>query len=266
MTNNENAIVPVPQDDPEWQGFVNQIVEEMGSDLPDKVIEATELLLAGWPMYKVAKRIGAQTKTVRGWLETYPSMARAVANGRKLLSKWRMAKLEQQFYQAVEKSEEILDLDLTDREVNSKLVGVVAQHARYVISLFAGQKIDVNVTLNESDQTLKAKQDALDYLAQALQSQRSSGEPIEATFRVEDVKPAELTASPMLDQDGNPFYGQLGVLDVDVNGEGLCHICGNRYRSMKSHINKAHSMDSKTYELIFMLEHGTLLLLDSHNE
>ena len=245
-----------PQEDPDWQKIVNQIVAQMGEQMPDQVIQATEMLVAGFPTHDVAKRLGVKTTTVRRWLESYPAMAMAVANGRKLMSVWRMSRLEQQFLQAIDKSEEILDLDLEDRAVNSKLVGVVAQHARFIISLFAGQKIDVNIKVNQGEETLKAKQDALDYLALKLAAQREEDKPIEAVYRVLDANPEE-APTPLLSADGNPAFGQLGVLDTNEEGT-LCHACGKRVPNLAGHVTGAHSLKLSVYEMIYMLTTGTL--------
>ena len=262
MSSDTKALAVTDQKDPEWQEIVNQIVDDLNKeDLPEQVIQATELLLAGWPTYKAAQRLGVKTAAIRKWLQAYPAMALAVANGRKMLSKWRMSKLEQQFLQAIEKSEEILDLDLGDDTVNAKLVATVAQHARYIISLFAGQKIDINVTVEEGTQTLKARNDALAYLAEELAKQRDSGETIEATYRIVDATPEEGKQKPLLDQDGNPPFGKIG--ELDTTGEGtICHICGIREVLFEKHINQVHHMKTKEYELMYMLDLGAVKKAD----
>src|SRR5512139_656747 len=180
-----DEIVKVPdQSDPEWSEIVDKIIDEMGDELPDKVIEATELLLSGYSTYQAAKKVGTSAKTIRQWLEKYPSMAMAVHNGRQLLSKWRMSKLEQQFVMAVRKSEEILALSLRDQDVNARLAGVVGQHARFVMSLFMGQKVDVEIKVTETPQ-VKARNDALDYLAQQMSALGGKAESvIEASYTI----------------------------------------------------------------------------------
>ncbi len=263
MASEDKALANVGgMNDPEWKEIVDKIVNQLdNTDLPEQVVEATELLLAGWPTYKAAKKLGIQPKMIRTWLNTYSAMAMAVANGRKLLSKWRMAKLEQQFVQAMEKSEEILDLDLEDRAVNAKLVGTVAQHARFIISLFAGQKIDVNVKVEEGDQTLKAKEDALAFIADQLAKQRLGETPVEGVYRVVDVTPEEAKNRPLLDENGNPLYGQLGILDTNDEGT-LCHACGERFKFVSIHIGSMHHLDVKNYEIIFMLPLGCIKELE----
>ena len=266
MTANETGLAIFDQTDPEWQEIVGRIVDGLGKDdLPERVVEATELLLAGWPVYKAAKRIGVQTTTIRKWLQVYPAMALAVANGRKLLSQWRMSKLEQQFVQAVAKSEEILDLDLTDKDVNAKLVATVAQHSRYIIGLFAGQKIDVNVIVEEGSQTLKARNDALAYLAEELHRQRDTEQPVEAVYRVIDVDPEEGVQKPLLDQEGNSPHGQTGVLNKNTDGI-LCHICGKRFPQLTLHISTSHRMKVKEYELMYMLDLGAVRKMEEKTD
>src|SRR5512139_2414995 len=165
-----DEIVKAPaNNDPEWLEIIEKLIEEMGDELPDKVIEATELLLCGWTTYQAAKKVGTSAKTIKSWLEKYPTMALAVANGRQLLTKWRLSKLEQQFILAADKSREVLELDLRDQSVNSRLTGVVSQHARFILSMFMGQKVDVEIKVSETPQ-MKARNDALDYIAQQMAS------------------------------------------------------------------------------------------------
>lgn len=262
----DKEIVPVQEitSDDTWRSICDRIVEELHEeDLPDQVIQATELILAGYPLYKVAKQCHVSTSTVRRWMTTYPTMAAAIANGHALLSKWRMGRLEQQFLAAVEKSQEVLGLSLngnnpeTGESVDPKVLTVVAAQARYIIGLFAGQKIDVTVTHEAGDSLFKAKKDALDYIVEQLQQQRdnSDAEPIEAVFRV--IDPKMDNEGPMLDEDGQPFHGELGKLDKNDDGM-LCHICGKRYKALATHILKTHAIGTHEYELIFMLEEGSL--------
>lgn len=242
--------------DTEWAHIVNALVDELDSaDMPDKVVQVTELMLAGWPTYKAAKQVGVSASTVRRWMTRYPTMAAVLSNGKKLLSVYRMAKLEQQYAAAVERSQEILDVDLADELVNSKILTVVAAQARYIIGLFAGQKVDVTVTHELGDTVMKAKEDALDYIAQGLAEQRggASVEPIEATYRIVDGKIDD--DGPMLEPDGGSPFGELGELDVDHNGI-LCHICGNRYKSMHTHLSNKHNMTTNEYEILYLLEEG----------
>lgn len=250
-----DEIVKVPdQNDPEWSEIVDKIIEEMGEELPDKVIEATELLLSGYSTYQAAKKVGTSAKTIRQWLEKYPSMAMAVRNGRQLLSKWRMSKLEQQFVLAAAKSQEILDLSLRDQDVNARLVGVVGQHARFVMSLFMGQKLDVEIKVTETPQ-VKARNDALDYLAQQVAAMGGRPENvIEGSYIV--VTPDKSTGMPLLDERGNPYYGKLGELDRNEEGV-LCHICGHRSLHPVQHI-VSHKISVVDYSLVFMISKDDL--------
>jgi len=239
-----------------WNDIVEQLLNEVcESDLPENVVKATEYLLAGWSTRQVADELNITSRTVKDWMRKYATMAMAVRNGRKLLSKWRLSRLEQQFVQAVEKSREILSLELEDDTVNSKLVATIAQHARFIISLFAGQKIDVNINFPGADQTLKAKADALDYLAEALARQREGEEPIEASYEVVEVNSRE--HQPLLDEEGHPFFGKIGQIDTTDEGT-LCHICGQRHKQFGLHISSIHKIKYQEYELVYMLPLGTI--------
>lgn len=253
---NDSDITPSDIDsDNEWREIVNQIIETLDTnDLPDDVIQATEYMIAGWPTYKIAKKLNTSKHTIRYWLSKYPAMAAAVQQGRELMSRWRLARLEQQFLLAVNRSEEILELKLNDKSVNPKILGLIAQHARFVIGLFAGKKIDINVKVEEERPQLKAKEDALQYLAEQLQKQRDSDEPIEATYRVVDPKVNE---GPLLDENGEPNFGELGELDVNDDGV-MCHICGKRFSYLSIHIRKKHHISNEIYEVTFMLERGAV--------
>lgn len=262
-------IVPVrlPDEiaDKEWNVVVDSIVRELAwPDIPEKVIRATELLLTGHPVYIVAKKLGVKTDTVRLWLSQYPTMAMAVANGRALLSKWRMSKLEQQFLTAVDRSNEILDVSLTGTiddggaepvDVDPKVMATIAQHARYIIGLFAGQKIDVQVTHELGDTVLEASQGALEYIAQRIAEKRdrSDVEPIEAVVRV--IDPRLDNSAPLLQSNGTTHFGELGVLDRNDSGT-LCHICGDRFKSFAKHLRDRHTMSAAEYELTYMLDEG----------
>jgi hypothetical protein len=245
-----DEIVKVPDtNDPEWSEIVDKLIDEMGEELPDKVIEATELLLSGYSTHQAARKIGSSPRTIRQWLEKYPTMAMAVRNGRQLLTKWRLSKLEQQFVLAADKSREILELSMRDSDVNAKLVGVVGQHARFILSMFMGQKIDIDIQVTETPQ-LKARNDALAYLAQQMASMGGKRENvIEASYTV--VTPEKTTGQPLLDERGDPFFGKLGELDRNTDGV-LCHICGQRSKHPIQHI-VSHRIGIMDYCLVFMI-------------
>lgn len=255
-------VIPVTGDE-EWSEIVNRIADELTIDnLPDRVIEATEYLLAGWPIYKVAGKLEVGSDTIRRWLSSYPTMAAAIANGRKLLTKWRMSKLEQQFMSAIERSQEVLDLSLDGtnskgNKVDPKVLTVIAAQSRYVIGLFAGQKVDVEVRHELGDTVLKAKNDALAYLADRLAEQqvRADSEPIETTFRIIDAK--RETTGPVLDERGDPPFGKLGKIDKTDDGV-LCHICGKRLKAIVKHLLTAHDVTVEDYETLYLLEEGSL--------
>lgn len=269
MTENDKALVPAKHDD-NWQAITDELVAQLtGEDLPDKVVKATEMLLAGYPTYKVAKKLYVSSQTIRRWMTTYPLMSAVIAKGRAALSQWRMQKLEQQFLSAVERSEEILNLPLDGvisdlgedgAKVDPKVLTVVAAQSRYIIGLFAGQKIDIDVHHDYSDAIVKAKTDALQYITDRLLEQQAKAidEPIETTFRVIDNKSND--SGPMLDDEGNPPFGEFGIMDTDEDGT-LCHICGRRYKSLQKHVLTAHNMSTSEYEELYMIEPGTLYKL-----
>jgi hypothetical protein len=268
--NFSTAIVPLPENDDtnlltvddigpdtEWVDIVNTIVDTLQTgDTPDEVVEAAEYMIAGWPTYKIAKRMNVSSRTIRRWLTRYPAMAAAVSQGRKLLSSWRMARLEQQFLTAVERSQEVLDVALNDGDVNPKVMGLIAQHSRFVLGLFAGQQIDINVRIEENTPVLKAKREALAFLASELAKQRQGAEdePIEAVYRVIDEKEE---VGPLLDEKGDPHFGILGEIDVSEDG-ALCHVCGKRFKVLSLHVRKKHNISEEAYEITFLLERGAV--------
>lgn len=244
-----------PDQDRTWREIIEGITEQLGTDeIPDVVIEAVELLLSGYPTREVASMLDVRPATIQKWIKQYPQIAVILADSRNSLIRWRMNVLDQQFLQAVRKSGDILNLDLTDENVNSKLVTAIGQHARYILGLFAGQKIDIKVTHGLDDTLLRARQDALQYLIDGITKQRDAEEPITTTFRVLDNKS---DSGPLLDENGQPFYGQLGSLTTGEQGF-QCHICGKYYKWLQKHIISAHEIDTESYELTFLLEPGSL--------
>lgn len=250
-------------DSEDWQTIVDQLVDELTSqDLPDKVVQAAEMMLAGYPLYKVARKVNVTSPTVRRWLSAYPTLAAVVANGRKLLSTWRLARLEQQFLTALERSQEVLEVSLDGetsdgKRVNPKILTVVAAQARYIIGLFAGQQQNITVTHEMGDTVMQAREDALAYLAQKLAEQRqhASLEPVEAVYRV--IDPRMDNNGPMLDEQGRPPFGEMG--ELDVAGEGtLCHVCGGRYKSFAKHLLVSHNLSAEEYETLYLFPEGSV--------
>jgi len=258
------ALVPLSAVE-EWHSIVDRVIDELdGEEYPDDVLKAAEYLICGWPTYKVAERIGRRKDTIRGWLSRYPKMAVAVNFGQRELHRWRMARLEQQFISAVEASQDILDLGTPHRTVENmdgvdpKILALKGQQARFIISLFAGQKVDLKIRSPSDEQPqLKAQKDALDYLATRIAGELDNtiiARP-ETTYRVIDVNTD--THGPLLDTHGNPFYGTLGEFDQNEGGT-LCHICGERQKKLYIHVTKGHKMKGREYEMVFMLDRGTL--------
>lgn len=261
-----------------WQQITNDLVEKLeGEDLPEKVIKATEYLVCGWPLYKISDRIGSNSSTIRSWLKKYPIMALAVAEGQKALHLWRLAQLEQQFLTSLEVSQELFDAiegewvevetdEGTVREwkpTNHKLLAAKAMHARFIIGLFAGQKLKIDIkTAEDETLPLKAGVDALDYLIDGISNRldKSKSNPIETVIRIVDTKSD--TDTPIVDEEGDPFYGILGKLEIDESGV-LCHICGKRSPNIRQHIGGAHKMSPFDYEVTFMIPQGELARANS---
>jgi len=262
-----NDIVPKGEpitSDEEWQSIVEKLVNELRpSELPDKVVRATEYLLSGWPRYKVARQLHVDTATIRNWITEYPSVAATLALRDKLLTKWRLGKLEQQFQLAMERSEEILNMELDGTYVNRdgeksyanpKVLPVLAAQVRYMIGLAVGQKLDIRVTHEMGETVLKARQDALDYLADRLSEK---DEPVEVTYRVIDER--RDTVGPVLNEHGEPPFGKMGELDTNEEGT-QCHVCGKRFNGtgLVKHISAAHDTTVEDYELLYMLPEGAV--------
>lgn len=267
MADNNSALIIPEEHQANWNYIVSTLLEDLEeTDLPDKVLRATELLINGYPLYKVAKEIRVSKDTVRDWLTKYPAMTAAIAHSKKLLVSYRMSMMEQQFVKAVEKSQEIMELELRNALVdpegnespwtyNTKLAGIQAQHARFIISLFMGQKQDIQIGLNEETrELLQGNRDALDYIAGQLAKQRDDEEVIEVSYRVVDE--ANPTG-PLLDGDGNPHYGSLGELDTNDAGT-QCHICGERFKQLAIHIRTGEKMSIEAYESAFLLDRGSV--------
>lgn len=253
----DKAIVPAGLNGT-WAEMVDRLAEEMVNEpLPDKVIRAAELLVSGYPIQKTAAELKVTAPTVRRWLSTYPTLAAIVADRKKQLVQWRMGQLEEQFLKAIGVSRKVLDTDLTGFGVDPKTLTVVAAQARYIIGLFAGQKVDVQVTHELGETVLSAKRDALDYLASRLAEQRGTAdtEPIEAVYRVIDEKIDN--NAPLLDERGNPPFGKLGEYTVDDGGT-QCHLCGSYYKDLYKHVLLKHGMGSSEYEIAYMLDESSL--------
>lgn len=244
----------------EWQTIIDNIVDQLDGDIPDEVIKAAEYLICGWPTHKIAERLNKKKSTIRGWLTHYPEMAVAVNYGQRELHRWRLAQLEQQFLTSLETSQRILDSGaITDEgnELDPKVLAIQAQQARFIISLFAGQKMDLKVRGPSDDRpTLKAQKDALDYIAEQVTDKLNTVEARpETTYRVVDIHSGIL--GPLLDDKGDPFHGVLGEFDQNDDGT-LCHVCGKRASKLYMHITKGHKMKAREYEIVFMLDKDSL--------
>jgi hypothetical protein len=247
----------------DWRTIITDLSAQIAEDdLPDKVSKFTEHLISGYSVNDAARRVRISQQTAQSWLAKYPKIAELASKGRELLSSWRMTRLEQQFLQAIDRSEEILavNLDGTDKngnKVDPKVLTVVAAQARYMIGLFASQQRDITVTHQMGDTVLKAREDALEYLASQLKDHvdGSIAEPVEVAYTV--ISPRVDNHGPLLREDGEPNFGQFGELDIAESGT-LCHVCGRRTRNLVAHAKQAHTMSRRDYETLYMLEDGTL--------
>lgn len=258
-----SALVPLSAA-AEWQTIVNNVLDQFDREIPDDVVKATEYLICGWPLYKVANRLNRSVSTIRGWLTQHPEMAVAVNYGQRELQRWRMAQLEKQFVSAVTASQDILDLGTPYRgpienldSVDPKILALKAQQARFIISLFAGQQIDVKVkSPSDEKPALKAQKDALDYLATRIAGELDNTVIArETTYRVIDVNTD--SNGPLLDTNGDPFHGELGTFDSNELGT-ICHVCGQREKHLYLHVTKGHKMKEREYEMVFMIDRGGL--------
>lgn len=184
-------------------------------------------------------------------------MACVLADQRNSLIRWRMNQLDRQFLNAAQRSQEILEIPISGHSesgpVNTKILTAIGQHVRFIMGLYAGQKIDVNVTHHHEGVVLQAQDEALDYVANRLAEARDKEEPIEATYRIIDAKH---DTGPLFDKDGEPHHGRMGVLDKNEDGY-LCHICGERRKRLDKHIENVHNLTPDIYELNFILEEGS---------
>jgi len=263
--NDSIALVPLSAAG-EWQTIIDKVVDDLDDDIPDKVIRAAEYLICGWPTHKIAERLNTKKETIRGWLTRYPKMAVAVNYGQRELYRWRMAQLAQEFLTALDVSQRILDLgsgmktteDLEKLEsLDPKILAIQAQQARFIISLFAGQKMDLRIKSPSDDRpALKAQKDALDYIAEQITDKLGTIEARpETTYRVIDISSG--VRGPLLDDKGDPFHGKLGEVDQKEEGT-LCHVCGERVTKLYMHVTKGHKMKVREYEIVFMLDKDSL--------
>lgn len=256
MTTNSLATFD-PIEDKQWNQIVEKIINDIDAEdenIPDKVIKAVECLLAGFSLTDAAKYIEVHPRTIKRWIGRYPAIPKVLAEHQTSLAKWRMGRLERQLLKALECSERLLDIDPTSKDcsVDTKVLAAQAMHARFIINLFTGQKIDVHVTHDIADDLkLKASQGAMEYIAERTAEllKAEDTEAIDATFR--DVN------EPLQNETGEPNFGKTGMLDTDKGGT-LCHICGKRFRYLRAHVQDVHSLSPTDYEIIYMLEPGSL--------
>lgn len=254
---NELAVFD-PTQDKQWSQIVEKIIHDIDAkdeNIPEKVIKAVECLLTGFSLTDTAKYLEVHPRTIKRWITRYPIIPKVLADHQTSLAKWRMAQLERQLLKALECSEKLLSIDPAKAEnINTKVLAAQAMHSRFIINLFTGQKIDVHVTHDIADDLkLKASQGAMEYIASRtaeLIKQTGDEEIIDGTFRIESHEPLQT-------ETGEPNFGKMGVLDVDTNGT-LCHICGKRFKYLRTHVQFIHDLNPSDYEIIYMLEPGSL--------
>jgi hypothetical protein len=251
----------------EWQAIIDDAISVLEpEDLPVKAIKVMEYLISGYPMTKAADAAEITTKTIRRWLVKYPELVEAIRRGQENLSRWRMSKLEQQFLDAVDFSADLLsgEANMSD----PKVLGIRALQARYIIDLFTGKIKDLHLTqitnttnvIPESIE-LKASQSALDYIASQAKIQTDDN-VVDREFSIAVEKPK--ATAPLLDEDGEPFYGEYGVLDSNESGT-LCHICGTRSSKLQAHIAAEHGLSPRAYENMYSLKPNEVKKSDSSN-
>ena len=229
--------------------LIDRLFDEVdgADDLPAHVVRATELMLFGVPIRRVAKEVGVSVSQVRKWLKDYPQMGAIIARGKEAADELRRQQLELLFQKAIEFSEYLLDLDARDTEdLNVKLLGIQAQHARHFLSIFAPKKDEVSVLDRQGTgkPLLIADESALDYIAQAVAGAINSDIPVR--YEVVDGEFVET----YLDENGQPPHGEIGVLLMDEKGRKMCHVCGNYYKNLEAHIH-THRLNADTYGKIY---------------
>lgn len=235
--------------DRSWQKIVEELFDT-SEGLSELAMQIVEYAVCGYSKTKACKQLGI---TVYEWNKTVkdnPAIAQLITDGLSLARKWRTAQLEEQYMDAINKSKEILQLSLSDDTVNVKLVGTIAQHARYVIDLFARNDLAPVASANaDTDMALKASKDALDYLVEKIAS--STDDEIIVTHRIVDADSA-----PKMKSDASPNFGELGVLEYDDDGKIRCHVCGVYAKNFVMHIRRAHSLEPMDYEAAYDLPEG----------
>lgn len=259
-------VVPISASS-EWQEIINSIVASLEPhDLPEKVIEASDYLISGFPVVDVAKRVGVSTKTVRAWLVRYPELAAAIKKGQEELQRWRLALIERQFVDAVNFSYGLLSNDSEIVNRDDKVLAQQAKQARYILDMLTGKVKDLHITqINNNTVSvdtveLKATRSSLDYLAQRINE--TPEDILDAEFEITYVNGPD--KGPLVNEEGEPFFGSFGSLDVDQDGI-LCHICGNKSKKLQPHIASAHGLSPREYENAFRLAPNEIKNVDRSN-
>jgi hypothetical protein len=234
-----------------WDEIVDSLLA-MVDQYPDEVVKSLEMLVGGRTTKDIESELNLTRGTVKKWLEKYPPMAMALAEGRRNLQKWRLKVLENQFYDAVKVSKEILEAQDSE-ETNAKLLAVKAQQSRYLIGLFIGQKIDVDVKLQVTTPVINGEQSAMDYLASKL---NAPDEIVEGVYSVVETKAynAGKKGLPLLDENDKPRFGVYGEITKNEDGNKMCHICGTYFSNLRVHVRSTHNVSEADYCMLFGVE------------
>ena len=82
MANESKALQVIDESlapDARWSEIVNTILSSYSDVLPDKALQAAELLMNGFTVRETSDRLGITQTTIRGWLKNYPKLAIVVA-------------------------------------------------------------------------------------------------------------------------------------------------------------------------------------------
>lgn len=245
------------------------LIEELSSSVQgeeefyqDKIIEAAEMFVLGFSIKDVADELQLTKNTIKTWLKKYPVLSHIIQEKVQLVRQWRIQELDRQFLKALRKSDEILSLNpVTELEygedgkvippserVNVKLIGVQAQHARYIIDMYTKNHGGVEVSERGEGIRLSVSEDGLKHLSQML-SKKVEDSGVEVVHVVDDV---ERRDEPYFDRLGNPIHGKFRELVIAEDGI-VCHICGNHYKHFQTHLRLKHDIDAETYCDVFML-------------
>ena len=262
MTNNNLSVV----DEGSWLELMESLANEVDNNVADreKIVEAAELLLLNYPLREVASILSVTQGTVKRWIRETPSLARVIAEKKVLVSRWRLEQLDRQMLLALKKSAEILSLDAqekieydedgnelpSEKRTNVKLLGIQAQQSRYVIDTFMKNHPEVDVEQRGKAVTLSMDGEAMGTLVNILSDVGKKHGPTEIVY---EVSSNTQNAQPLLDENGNPLFGEF--MQLDMHSDGItCHICGKHFKHLITHVRTRHAVMEEDYCSIFMVD------------